>query len=436
VPGSKIIRHRPQGTPTAPPGPTLHTLTVTPAGTGSGTSTGAGDYEEGQVATVTQNPNPGSEFAGFSGDGTGTVTRSVTMSADKTVTITWNTLGGGFGSSVVPGTGAVLKEDLVSTESPTAASLWQSYISPESDGGGQAWTSADDSVQRLSASPDPHIAIDRGTASTFYRRIKTLGSQLNGAVSGTPATVTVDDCSEWPTACRGAGQGEGLVSINGARSFTYTSRSGTVLSGCGNWSGTPTSQPDNAKVQVQGPFDAAVPNSATRTQLLKHSTQAGQVFYHLLNGNDYIWYVSVKCQNPTPLVGISAATGRSMIVQYKEYPNPGSENPIFAIDERENDLRVMIMGTELASPTFDQSVGWIRFAFAFRMATTTAGRLRVFADLDGSGDMEQITATFNVRTLVNATGKGIPSVGPYHNLGVGPITRDYANIQICEYTGF
>ena len=76
-------------------------LTVTPAGTGSGTvtsspsgivcpSTCSANFTSGTVVTLTETASAGSTFAGWSGACTGTGTCSVTMSAAKAVTATFN----------------------------------------------------------------------------------------------------------------------------------------------------------------------------------------------------------------------------------------------------------------------------------------------------------------------------------------------------------
>jgi hypothetical protein len=427
---------------------TLHDLDIVMAGTGSGNASGDGidtdvnatyQYAEGQDVQITANPDAGSSFGGFTGDGSNVDadTRLVDMDTDKSVTLTFTTIAGG-GESEVDGTGAVLAEDLVTIENPTVASLWQSKMSPFGTG---AWTSADKSIQRLSASPDPHTAVGQGAPSANYRRLKTIKTTLDGAVSGTPTTITVADTSDFPASARGGAQDEGLATINGQRAFTYSSKTSTSFQFCGGFSGTPTSFTSGTQVKFQSPFDASVPNTSTRTQLLKHSTNPGSVFYQFLNGEDYIMYFSVKFEHPTPLVGIHATTGRSQLWQYKEYPNAGgglpSANPIMAINEREDDLHLINKGTPLATIDIDKSVGWMRFAIALRMSPSSAtGKIQLFGDIDGSLDMFPLTSVIACETLENSTGMGIPSIGPYQNILVPAIIRDYANIQVCEYTGF
>lgn len=91
------------------PTPT-YTLTTTTAGTGQGTVTRSPSgpaYPAGTVVTLNAQAATGSTFAGWSGDGTGSTSRQVTMDSDKTViaTFTANTTAVGPSSNlrVYPG---------------------------------------------------------------------------------------------------------------------------------------------------------------------------------------------------------------------------------------------------------------------------------------------------------------------------------------------
>jgi hypothetical protein len=72
-----------------------HTLTVTLAGSGSGSVTCNGvacasSYSQGTVLTLAAAPASGSTFAGWGGDCAGTSSCTITISADKAVTATFN----------------------------------------------------------------------------------------------------------------------------------------------------------------------------------------------------------------------------------------------------------------------------------------------------------------------------------------------------------
>jgi aryl-phospho-beta-D-glucosidase BglC (GH1 family) len=90
--------------------PNLFTLTVTKAGTGSGTvtsspsgincgSTCSGNYSSGTSVTLTATAASGSTFAGWGGACTGTATCTVSMTAVRSVTATFNTSGTGTNCS-------------------------------------------------------------------------------------------------------------------------------------------------------------------------------------------------------------------------------------------------------------------------------------------------------------------------------------------------
>jgi hypothetical protein len=85
---------------------TTYTLSVTQAGTGSGTvtsspsgincgSTCSASYSSGTSVTLTASAASGSTFAGWSGACTGTGTCTLSMTAARSVTATFNTSGGG-----------------------------------------------------------------------------------------------------------------------------------------------------------------------------------------------------------------------------------------------------------------------------------------------------------------------------------------------------
>jgi uncharacterized repeat protein (TIGR03803 family) len=72
---------------------TTYVLTVTKAGSGNGevtVSPAASSYAAGAIVTLTAAPASGSTFAGWSGDGSGPTTRTVTMDGNKSVTATFN----------------------------------------------------------------------------------------------------------------------------------------------------------------------------------------------------------------------------------------------------------------------------------------------------------------------------------------------------------
>lgn len=425
-----MLSIRPSGVATL-----TYDLTIVHAGTGTGTTDpaeGTYTFPAYDVIDLSASPAGGSVFAGWSGGITDSSQLSqVTMDNDLTVTATFNT--GTGESNEIAGTGAVLKEDLVTINNPTVDALWESRMSPFGTG---AWSTEDTTITRITPNPDTHVPVGQGAPTTHFRRLKRLEAYLTSSVSGTPTTVQVDDASEFPASCRGAGQNEGLATINGTRAFTYSSRTDTTLNGCANWVGTPTTYVEDTAVRIQSVFDAGVPNSRTRTQLLRHSTIPGTCFYQLTSGNDYVIYTCFRFMHPSPLIGQSQTTGRDMVWQLKEYPNPGAPNPIFSFTEAEGTFRMVRMGTVELDINIDKSVGFILFAFALRTSPNTGvGKMRVYADLDGGGDLLPLHPTITNRTMVSGTAFLIPSVGSYANMGVPAVHRDMSYFQICDYDG-
>ena len=112
--------------------PIQRTLTTNVVGSGSVTSTPAGidcgldcgqDYDDGTVVTLSQTPATGLEFAGWSGDCTGTGACSVTMDQARSVTATFTPIQRALSVNVV-GSGSVTSSNPpVSTVVLTAPGL-------------------------------------------------------------------------------------------------------------------------------------------------------------------------------------------------------------------------------------------------------------------------------------------------------------------------
>ena len=161
------------------PGPTYYSLVVTKAGTGSGTVAGGtincgtactASLASGTTVTLTATPATGSTFAGWSGACTGTGGCTVSMTAARAVTATFNTSGG---------TTYTLSVTKAGTGSGTVA-------------GG---------------------AIDCGTACSA-----SLASGTSVTLTATPATGST--FAGWSGACTGTGAC--TVSMTAARTVTAT----------------------------------------------------------------------------------------------------------------------------------------------------------------------------------------------------------------------
>jgi hypothetical protein len=427
-----FAHHHTHGTATPPPPPVTHTLTVTLAGTGTGRVTGPGIdtdasdftqvYTEGTVIDLNGSSGDGSTLV-WSGDGTGSSTssdRTFTMNGDRATTATFTAAPAGV--ATVAGTGSVLQQDLNIDTTPLP--LWKQVADAWYDG--STWTSADQQVQRLTASPDTHIPIGQTSAPTHYWRLATIEVATSGAQTTGAGTVTVVSTAQFPTSA--------TCSINGTIGFKYTGKTATTLTGCANWTNTGSSIASGAKVRLQSITDAAVPNSSYRAQLVNNSSS--NTFYAYAPGTERITYMSVRCQSPTPLSSPDGA----QLFQIKE-TNSGGLSPILSVNEiptgfqlKQNYNRNPVV---LATITAAKGV-WMRLALAVKFSNDPAiGYVQLWGDLTGAGNLTQLTAKILCRTAydgVTAGSTSTISIGPYYKMTQPAIYRDYAGIQVCDFT--
>jgi hypothetical protein len=430
-----FAHHHTHGTATPPPPPVTHTLTVTLAGTGTGRVTGPGIdtdasdftqvYTEGTVIDLNGSSGDGSTLV-WSGDGTGSSTssdRTFTMNGDRATTATFTAPSAG--APTVNGTGTVRQEDLNVDTTPLP--LWKQVADGWYDG--TTWTSADQQVQRLSASPDTHIPVGQTSAPTHYWRLATVETPTSGAQTSGASTVTVVSTAQFP-----APAVKSTCSINGTIGFTYTGKTATTLTGCANWTSSGASIASGAKVRLQSITDAAVPNSSYRAQLVNNSST--NTFYAYPVGSESITYMSVRCQSPTPI----PAGVRTQLWQIKE-TSAGGLSPILASSETSTGFDIVQNYNRnivtLATITAPKGV-WLRLAIAVKFSNDPAvGYFQLWGDLTGSGNFTQLTSKILCRTAYDGVLAGSTStlsIGPYYKMVNPAVYRDYAGIQVCDFT--
>jgi hypothetical protein len=231
--------------------------------------------------------------------------------------------------------------------------------------------------------------------------------------------------------------------VIGGKRITYTSRGFNdqsqvgYLAGCSASTGTYANGTD---VELQSTYDASVSNTQIRSQLLRDSATGDNTFYRFQPGMLRKFYISVRCSD------LVAAGSDSQVWQIKQKPD-GTMPPILAMLEtpggfvlRQNVSRTPIDLAEWdATDGLDKTV-WTRWAFEILFDSDPAvGYVRVFADFDNSGTLDDLTGKLYAQTCYaagNAEGVGTAacvSIGPYQAWGEGPgLWRDYSGVQVVD----
>ncbi len=150
-------------------------LTVTVAGTGNGSVTMSppgGNYRSGTVVTLTAAPDGGSTFAGWTGDGVGSTTRTVVMNGNKSVTATFHVLDTISGNWA--GTWA-------STNPSGISGTWTATFLNQGGNMSGTWNASDGSAGTISGSPSSLTFGGSGSGVTFKGSI--IGSTISGTFS-------------------------------------------------------------------------------------------------------------------------------------------------------------------------------------------------------------------------------------------------------------
>lgn len=184
-------------------------------------------------------------------------------------------------------------------------------------------------------------------------------------------------------------------------------------------------------------------NSSYRTQAISGSDT--RTFYPMKPGHRYVWWISVRFQNPTPLTG-DTASDDSQIWQIK---NQGSSchpvgsyqaGPIESMTETKNTIRLISRQRDgdlrvNAVPIGQRGV-WQAFAFDVYYTNDPAkAAYRLWGDQNGDSKLDLVPLTPKITGRVTAVGPdciGKPSIGPYQPMSVPAVSRDYGTNEMVE----
>jgi Bacterial Ig domain len=259
------------------------------------------------------------------------------------------------GDGAIPGTGAVLRQDLVTNPDPVP--LWRKIES--------AYPQQDDTNPQVlyrSGDGDPRPAIGQASPSAGYRRL-----------------------------------------------FTTQGR--------------------------QSLYDQLVGNNGVRTQLISNSNT--NTFYPVQTGSRYVIYLSVRFQGDTSLPSDRLADD-TQVWQMKN-TGPGVGRFIISMTETQNTLYLkrIIDGTSTVWNLggFKRGV-WTRIAIDIKTSPDPSqGKMQVWGELNGDPGAQLVPMTdmLTLKTAYDADEIGKFSIGPYQPMSLPAVSRDYANIQICDW---
>ena len=117
----------------------------------------------------------------------------------------------------------------------------------------------------------------------------------------------------------------------------------------------------------------------------------------------------------------------------------GTRKFIIAMEESKNELhfthRLGAEHTVLWEGGFTRGV-WTRIALDIRTSPDPGqGSLQLWGELSGNPNapLVPLTDKVPVQTAFDAEAIGKLSIGPYHRLTTGAVSRDYANIQVTDW---
>ena len=191
---------------------------------------------------------------------------------------------------------------------------------------------------------------------------------------------------------------------------------------------------------MQSIYDAGVGNDTQRTQLVSNSDT--NTFYPLQPGERYIIYFSVRFEDPA-VPASDSLSEKSQVWQIKNAgtsPTGGSRRMIIAMHETRNNL-VLERALDNGSTVLMRHAGfergeWLRFAADIRFSSDPSqGKLQLWGELSGDPNAALIPLTdmMSVQTAYDPQAVGKMSIGPYHHMAVGGVSRDYTNIQVTNW---
>ena len=191
---------------------------------------------------------------------------------------------------------------------------------------------------------------------------------------------------------------------------------------------------------MQSLYDAGVRNEATRTQLISNSDT--NTFYPLQHGERYVIYFSVRFEE-NPASPTDALADNSQVWQIKNSGTgpAGTRKMIIAMHEARNQLHLtQNVGTAGANVVMRHDGfargEWLRFALDINLSSAPSqGKMRLWGELTGdpAAPLEPMTEMLTLQTAFDSQAVGKLSIGPYHDLTLGEVSRDYTNIQVTDW---
>ena len=190
---------------------------------------------------------------------------------------------------------------------------------------------------------------------------------------------------------------------------------------------------------MQSLDDAGVGNDSVRTQLISNSNT--DTFYSLQPGERHIIYFSVRFEEQTLLPG-DGMSQNSQIMQIKNTGTgpEGTRRMIIGMQEAMSQIhltRALDRSTQVLMRHSGFARGeWLRFALDVQFSPDPGvGQIQLWGELTGdpSAQLKPMTDAIAIQTAYDSEAIGKLSIGPYHGMEIGAVSRDYANIQVTEW---
>jgi hypothetical protein len=184
-------------------------------------------------------------------------------------------------------------------------------------------------------------------------------------------------------------------------------------------------------------------NSSYRAQAVSNSDTG--TYYPMKPGHRYVWWLSIRFQNQSPLTG-DTANDDSQIWQIKNqgsscHPDGTNEaGPVEAMTETKNTIRLKERQRDGDVRTDVVPIGqrgvWQTFALDVNYTNDPSdAAYRLWADQDGDSSLDLVPLTPKITGRVTAIGRdciGKPSIGPYQPMSVAAVSRDYGVNEMVE----